>query len=312
MGYVFVDSSKVIYYFGPDLEPVAFADPGDVICFETLDCFSNQISSEDQLVTDIDFSRVNPATGPIYIRGAERGDTLAVKILDIETSDRGVIVTAPGYGVLGDKVRSPRTKICEIREDKFVYFVGKGAVHFVGLRLPYRPMIGVIGVAYDEKVPCGVPGKHGGNMDTKLITKGVTVYLPVFREGALLGVGDLHAVMGDGEVCVAGCEVSGKVLVTTSVFKEKFIPWPIVETDEVFYLIVSHEDINKALYEATDLAVKVLQHSLALDWDEAYMIASMIVDIQISQLVDPAKTVRARIPKDYVSLPKIFEAFRES
>ncbi len=312
MGYVFVDSSKVVYHFGPDISPVAHAKLGDIICFETLDCFSNQISSENQLVTNIDFSKVNPATGPVHIEGVERGDVLVVKILDIETRNWGVIVTAPGYGVLGDKVKSARTKICEIREDKFVYFTGKGFANFVGLKLPYRPMIGVIGVAYEEKIPCGVPGKHGGNMDTKLITKGTTVYLPVFKDGALLGIGDLHAVMGDGEVCVAGCEVSGKVLVTTDVIKGKSIPWPIVETDDAFYLIVSLEDINKALYEATDLAVRILQHSLALDWNEAYMIASMIVDIQISQLVDPAKTVRARIPKGYVSLTKILEALSKT
>ncbi|MHA1615709.1 MAG: acetamidase/formamidase family protein [Candidatus Njordarchaeales archaeon] len=307
MGYVFIDGSKVVYHFGPDIEPVSRAKPGDIIHFETLDCFSNQIISESQLVTDIDFSKVNPATGPVYIEGVERGDVLAVKILDIETRDWGVIVTAPGYGVLGDKVKEARTRICRIR-DGFVYFTGKGTAYFVGMKLPYRPMIGVIGVAYDEKVPCGVPGRHGGNMDTKLITKGATVYLPVFKEGGLLGIGDLHAVMGDGEVCVAGCEVSGKVLVTTNVIKGKSIPWPIVETDDAFYLIVSYEDINRALYEATDLAVKVLQHSLAVDWDEAYMLASMVVDIQISQLVDPAKTVRARIPKEYTTLEKILEA----
>jgi len=299
LSYIFVSSDKRVYYFGPDLEPVTKADPGDIIHFETMDCFSNQITSESQLVTDIDFSRVNPATGPVYVNGANRGDVLRVKILDIRTSDRGIIVTAPGYGVLGDKVRHARTKFCEIKD---------GYVYFEGIKIRYEPMIGVIGVAYDEKVPCGVPGRHGGNMDTKLIKIGSTVYLSVFKEGGLLGIGDLHAVMGDGEVCVAGCEVAGEVLVSVDIIKNIALPWPIVETEDAYYLIISKKNVEEAFKEAVDLAVKILSYSNSIEWDEAYMLASMVVDLQVSQLVDPAKTVRARIPKEYTTLKSMLKA----
>ena len=294
-----MDSSKHVFYFGPDLKPVIKANPGDIIHFKTLDCFSNQISSEEQIVFDVDFSKVNPATGPVYIEGAKRGDALAVKILDIVTSDRGVIVTANGFGVLGDMVSKARTRICEIRD---------GFVYFRGIKLPYKPMIGVIGVAAEEKIPCGVPGKHGGNLDTKLISVGAKVYLPVFLDGGLLGVGDLHAVMGDGEVCVASCEVPGDVFLKVDVLKNLAPKWPVVEDEDAYYIVVSREKVDDAFYEATNLAVKVLEESLSISWDDAYMLASMIVDMQVSQLVNPVKTVRARIPKDYTSLEKLLRA----
>ncbi len=310
LGYIFIGSDKHIFYFGPDIEPVATARPGDIIHFETMDCFANQIRSEAQLITQIDLSKANPATGPVFIEGADRGDVLKVEILDIKTSDNGIVAIAPGFGFLGDKVKEPRTKICDIREN-YVYFTGKGFAHFVEIKLPYRPMIGVIGVASDEKIPCVIPGRHGGNMDTKLITKGTTVYLPVLKRGGLLAIGDLHAVMGDGEVCVTGCEVSGEVLVRVDLIEDNPTPWPILETDDAYYIVVSRENINDALYEATDLAVKVLAHSLALSWDEAYMFASMAVDIQISQIVNAVKTIRARIPKEYTTATKLMEALKQ-
>ena len=108
------DSSKVFYRFDPDIPPIGIVKPGEIVEIETRDCFSNQIFDESQLVTSIDFSRVNPATGPIYVESAERGDALAVHIRRIRTSDRGVIVTLPGAGFLGEDVRETRTRICRV------------------------------------------------------------------------------------------------------------------------------------------------------------------------------------------------------
>ncbi len=294
-------SDACLFSFGPDLKPAISVEKGSVVRIETKDCFSNQITSEKQLVTEIDFSKVNPATGPIYVEGAKRGDALKVKILDVEISDRGVIVIVPGAGVLGDLVKEPKTRVCEIKD---------GFVTFGGLKIKCRPMIGVIGVASDEEVPCGTPGRHGGNLDTKVIGKGATVFFPVFRDGALFGLGDLHAVIGDGEVCVASCEVSGEVTVELDVVEGKAPRWPVVETDDAFYILVSDEDVSKAFREATELAVRVLQHSNSLSWEDAYMLASMVVDVEVSQLVNPRKTVRVRIPKEYASTSKLLEAIK--
>lgn len=296
---LFIDKSKHIFAFGPNLRPVAEAEDGEIVVFETLDALSNQITSEEQTLESIDFSKVNPATGPLYIKGAKPGDALKVDILDIEVADRGVVVIAPKAGVLGDEVKEPKTKVCKIKD---------GHVYFGDLKIPAKPMIGVIGVASPEEIPCGEPDKHGGNMDTKLIRKGTTLYLPVFVEGGLLAIGDLHAVMGDGEVCVSACEVSGKVTVRVSLVKGMAPQYPVLETEDSLYILVSREDLWEAAKEATNLGVKVLQKTLGLSWEEAYMLGSLILDVEISQLVDPKKTVRIRIPKRYMSAKEALRA----
>ncbi|AFK22379.1 acetamidase/formamidase family protein [Pyrococcus sp. ST04] len=287
---IVVPREKHVYSFGPNMKEVARAKPGDIIVFETLDALGGQIKSEEDTIEKIDFSRVNPATGPVYIEGAEKGKTLVVKILDIEVEKKGVIVTAPGAGVLGSKVKEPKTRICEIKGN-FVYFGN--------LRIPLKPMIGVIGVAYEEETPTGTPGPHGGNMDTNLITIGSTVYFPVFKDGAYLALGDLHAVMADGEVCVSACEVAGKVMVKVDVAEYK-LKWPVVEDRDSYYLLVSNENLEKAIEEAVSLGVEMLKKANNITWDEAYMLASLVMDVQISQLVDPRKTVRIRLPKQYL------------
>ncbi len=289
---ILVPRDKHVYSFGPNMKPAAKAKPGDVVIFETIDALGGQIQSEKDTIAQIDFSRVNPATGPLYVEGAERNKVLAVKILDIKVEEKGVIVTAPNAGVLGNIVKAPKTRICRIKHD---------IVHFGNIKIPAKPMIGVIGVAYDEEVPTGTPGKHGGNMDTNLIAKGTTLYLPIFRKGGLLAIGDLHAVMADGEVCVSACEVSGSVKVEVDVLDGK-LEWPLLETADAYYLIVSKEDINDAIQEGVKLGVEALAKANKLEWDEAYMLASLVMDVQISQIVDPAKTIRVRIPKEYVSL----------
>lgn len=294
-------SDVCLFSFGPNLKPAIHVEKGSIVRLETMDCFSNQISSETQLVTEIDFSKVNPATGPIYVEGAKRGDALKVKILDVKISERGIIVVVPEAGVLGDFVKEPKTKICEIQD---------GFVVFDGIKIKCKPMIGVIGVASDEDIPCGIPGRHGGNLDTKVIGEGATVYFPVFRDGALFGLGDLHAIIGDGEICVASCEVIGEVTVKLDVIERMAPKWPVVETDNDFYILVSDEDINRAFKEAVELAVKVLQNSNSLTWEDAYMLASMVIDVEVSQLVNPRKTVRVRIPKEFVSTSKLLEAIK--
>jgi len=287
--------------FGPSMKPVIKVKSGSVVTLHTLDCFSNQIKDESTLVTEIDFSKINPATGPIFVENSKRGDALKVRILDIEVADRGVVAVIPGGGVLGSMVKKPVTRICTIKD---------GYAMLNGVKIKCIPMIGVIGVAGDEDVSCGVPGRHGGNMDTNLIRKGAILYLPVFRDGALFAVGDLHAVMSDGEVCVTGCEVSGKVTLELDVIKNLAPSWPVLEFGENYYLLVSHEDINKAFREGIKLAVKILEHSLGISWEDAYMLASLVVDLEISQVVDPKKTVRIKIPKKYVKIEQLLEAIR--
>src|SRR3954469_16545117 len=134
-----VSREDVIWGFGPDLEPVLEVEPGAVVTFETNDCFTGQIASEEDLVTAIDFARVNSATGPVAVRGAEPGDSLVVELLDVRPGPRGFATLIPGFGQLIDQVRSPLTR---------VFAVENGWIRQTdAIRFPARPMVGVVGVA---------------------------------------------------------------------------------------------------------------------------------------------------------------------
>jgi len=300
-GIVKIDDSRVFYAFSPDLEPVARVKPGTILEIETRDCFSNQLISEEQLVTQIDWSAVNPATGPVYVEGVEPGDALVVKILKIDVSSEGFLVTLPGAGALPDLVKEVKVRKCYVMGDKVVF---RGSV------INARKMVGVVGVATREKTSTGVPGRHGGNLDTKYVTEGSTIYLPVEAEGALFGLGDLHAAMGDGEVCVTGCEVSGRVLVVLDVIKKSAPKWPVLEYGEWVFVLVSNENLEKAVREAVQVSVEAISHATGVSWHEAYMLASVATDLEISQVVDPRKTVRVKIPKTIVDVTKLLESLR--
>ena len=293
-----ISGEKVIYNFSYDMEPIAKISPGETITIETNDCFFQQIFSEDQVLNEIDYDRLNPATGPIYVEGAEEGDLLQVKILSIDVKSKGVAAVVPGEGVLGKKVKNPIIKVINI---------DKNYAYFNDIKIPIDPMIGVIGVAPgkdDGTWATDSPWKHGGNMDTTDIKAGSTLYLPIRKEGGLLALGDCHAIMGDGEICFTGLEVPANVTLEINVIKNKPIIWPMVETDTHTMIIASAETVDEAIYEATDRAVSFIEDSLNLTWEEAYMLTSLTVDIKISQLVDPKITVRAAIPNHILSLKK--------
>ena len=298
-GTIIIPDTHVFYIFDPELKPVTRVKPGSRVVLYTKDALGGQITSENQVVTNIDFTKINPATGPVYIEGAEPGDALKVKILSITLGEKGFVVVAPGAGALPYLTKQAKTRKCIVHGD---------LVEFLDYKIPARKMIGVIGVASSEKLTTGVPGRHGGNLDTRFITEGATVILPIEYPGGLFGLGDLHAVMGDGEVCVSACEVPGKVELMFDIIKNKAPLWPIVELGDSTYILVSHEDLNKAVNEAVETAVNTLSRGLSLDWYDAYMLASLSIDIGISQLVDPRKTVYIRIPKNILSLDKLLEA----
>src|ERR1041385_2397761 len=163
---------QVIWAFGPDLEPVLEIDPGETVTFETNDCFTGQIRSEDDLVTEIDMERINSATGPVAVRGAEPGDSLVAEILDVRPIEWGVATLIPGFGQLIDQVQSPVTRLFEVSEGEIRM---NERVSF-----PARPMVGVVGVATDgDTLSNGLAGRHGGNLDDHLHGKGARIFFPV-------------------------------------------------------------------------------------------------------------------------------------
>lgn len=296
-----VNTNSVIYKFEHGLDAIDTIKDGERINVHTNDCFFQQVESVSDLVSNIDFGQVNPATGPYYVENAKVGDILKVEILDIRVNDKGSIVVLPGGGALGDKVKQPLTRIVDVVD---------GKVDFLGLKKEIDPMIGVIGVSpgkNQEGVVTGTPFNHGGNMDTTDVRKGATLYFPVREDGAMLALGDCHAIMADGELCISGLEVQADVDLKVSVIKDKTINWPILENDKSVMVIASAETLDDAVkaagYEITDY----IQQGHDMMWEEAYMFNSLFVDYKISQVVNPMKTVRAVVDKDLLSIAQILQ-----
>lgn len=279
----------IFYEFSKENKPVIEVESGTTLQIQTYDCFQNQIQHEETEVTGIDWNKINPATGPVYVKDALPGDILKVKIEKIEIGEQGVMVVGPDLGIMGDRFDSMEKKLLPIKNDK---------VLFNDLELPVNKMIGVIGVAPEgEGVNCGTPGAHGGNMDNKMVTEGATLYFPVFVEGALFGLGDMHAAMGDGEVSVSGVEVDGEVTVTLEVIKGDRIDHPMLENDEVFTQIVSADTLDEAAKTATREMIDRLVKQSGLPISEVTMLMSAVGQAEICQIVDPLMTARFVVPK---------------
>ncbi|MGG1659255.1 acetamidase/formamidase family protein [Brevibacillus sp. NRS-1366] len=274
----------------PHNEPVARIHSGNRVVFETCDCFSNQIQREDQLFSSVGWDLINPATGPLYVEDAEPGDILRVEIVDIQIADQGVMTVAPNLGVLGQFFSEEKTKVIPIRDGK-VQFNEK-------LQFDVRPMIGVIGTApATEEISTGTPGDHGGNMDCKRIVKGAVLYLPVNVPGALLSMGDLHAVMADGEIVICGLEIPGEVTVDIAVIKGTHLPLPMLSEGEHVMTIASAQTLDEAAKMATVHMHRFLVEKVGLPNEEAGMLLSLIGDLRICQVVDPLMTARMELPK---------------
>lgn len=285
-----LDDAKTLFSFDKDLEPVLKVPSGETVRIRTKDCFGNQLQGPEDQLSEIDWEAINPATGPIYVEGAVAGGTLKVHIDNIELDAQTSSCTGKDEGVCGDRFSDWATHFCKVEDGKVVWDEG--------LSIPLAPMIGVIGVAPEgEPVNCGTPGKHGGNMDNTAIAAGATLYFPVAVDGALFGCGDMHAVMGDGEVSVSGAEVAGYATVTLTALPELSVPNPLIENDTHFGIIVSAESLDKA----SELAVQQMVDLLASRTNESeadlVMLLSLVADVRVCQMVDPEKTVRFMVPK---------------
>ncbi len=290
----YLDKEKHVFSFSAQNSPALMIESGDTVTVVTMDCFSDQIQTVGDRIESVDFDRVNPATGPIFVKGAEKGDSLKVKILKIDTGDRAVMLTGKGLGVLGHKLEDMHLKILPIKQGRLQFDERT--------TLPLRPMIGVIGVAPEgEAVNCGTPDSHGGNMDTALIKVGADVFLPVYTEGALLAIGDLHAAMGDGEVSVSGAEVPGEVTVEISLIKELTIKTPLVRNEDLLAVIHSRKSLDDAVNGAVEIMEELIAARTDLSSAEIIMLLSVAGRVRISQVVDPLKTARCEIPLEILN-----------
>src|SRR6056297_3522557 len=286
-----IKRDKYILEMSKTHTPVEKIKSGESIIFECLDCYGNQITKENQNFDEIDWSFNNPSTGPLYIEGAEAGDIVKIEILDIRVEDKGVMTSRPGAGALSKKWNKLECSIIPIENNK--------AVFNDKISIGLNPMIGVIGLApKEESIRNTTPDYHGGNMDCKRITKGATLYLKSNVDGGLLSMGDIHGVMGDGEVSISGLEMNGEVEVRVTVLKDYKIPTPSVLSEDLFMTIYSAKTLGEAAVKATDSMFEFLVENIDISRKEAGNLLSLIGNLRINQIVDPLMTVRMELEKE--------------
>jgi amidase len=293
---------ELCYTISPSNKPKLFVEPGEKVVIETEDAMSGQIRKENDRrdLTTKPFS--NPQSGPLYVNGAKRGDTLVVKIEDIQPLIGQGATRISSFWYLGDTDLMLRfvdskeiphgTKICPIREDK---------VFFDDFVLPYRPMIGTIGTAHSEETHLTrFPGPHGGNMDIQEITTGATLYLPVWVEGALLHVGDVHATQGDGELSGTAVEMPSRTTLTLDLMRDHTINWPRIENGDALYSVAATET-GRTLEDAIRLAfiqlILWLEEEYGLDRWIAFELLTFVSKISVGNFW----TVAVGIQKQYLA-----------
>ena len=288
-----ITRDTIVYSMDKAHPPVATVDPGAELLFETWDARTGTIRSERDLLDRPHPSGPNPATGPVFVRGAEAGDALAVDILDIALAGRGYTGTRPGRGVLGHMISAYRTRLFDIADGEVVFNDR--------IRFPVRPMVGVIGTApAGEGVATLHPGPHGGNMDHNAVRAGARVHLPVFVPGALLFIGDAHACMGDGEISITALEIPADVRVRVELVKGERLRRPWIELPDSWVTTGDGPGIADAIRVAAEEMARLLMRRLGLSADEAYMLLSVRGDAQVSQCADPgmlAATARMTMPR---------------
>ena len=287
-----ITRDQTVFSLDREHAPVLEIDPGEGVIIETHDARSGTITSDADLLLRPHPLGSNPATGPIHVRGAEPGDALAVHIKSIDLAPSGFLAVKKGEGLLASRATEFATKIVPILD---------GVVHFGNLRFPANPMVGVIGTTpAGAAILTSYAGPHGGNMDNKHIGAGATVYLPVSVPGAGLGVGDVHGAMGDGEITFIGLEIQAEVTVRVELCKGLGILRPLVETPESWVTTGDGDSLAAAARMAASEMADLLQARLQLCFEDAYMLMSAAVDVQICQSCEPGEfpvTTRAVVSK---------------
>lgn len=289
------------------IPPIATIQSGETVSFDLLDASCGQIvhDSTVEAIRTLDFSQVDQVNGPIYVEGAAPGDTLEVEFLDLQPADWGWTAIIPGFGLLADEFPEPALKIWHLDGG------ADGWAEFApGIRVPLAPFCGEVGLAPGKPGALSTipPYRHGGNMDTKHLTKGARLYLPVEAEGALYSMGDGHAAQGDGEVCGTAIETPMRATVRLTVRKDIQVAEPqfltggplAARSNTAAYYATDGigPDLMEAARNAIRHMIDHLQRSYGLTRPDAYMLCSVMVDLKICEIVDaPHWVISAFLPQ---------------
>jgi len=301
---------KYCYTIGPYAKPVLSIEPGDTVIIETQDAFAGKIMSEDVKPSDVlNKPFINPVNGPIFVKGAERGDALKIKIESIEPrgeQPRGTTCLQLNFGGLTGTDESPTLS------DPLPELVRKVIVTTEGIKwndritFPYDPFIGTIGTSpLIDSINTLTPGKHGGNMDLPDVRPGNILYLPVQVEGGFLYLGDCHAVQGDGELCGVAIEFPTYTTIKVDIVKKLTLEWPRLESHDFIMSIGSARPMENAARIAYADLIKWMVSDFGFDKWDAYFILTQVGRVRLGNMVDPNYTIGAFIEKKYLPNKKL-------
>ncbi len=295
------------YVFNPYREPIARVKPMERVTIHTDDAFESRITTKEDLPSRslATAKFLNPQTGPIFVEGAEPGDTLAIHIEGIEpTRDFAVSVLIPYFGGL-TSTNFTRTLQEPLPERVWIWNLVDGGTKLVseelGVELAWEPFLGTLAVAPDlEAITALSPGPFGGNMDVPDVKPGNTVYLPVWNSGALVYTGDCHARQGQGELCGVALEITSKVTVVFEVIKEKAIEWPRIESDEAILVVGSARPMEDAARIANTELVLWLEQEYGYERWDAYQLLTQAGGLYVGNMVDTTYSLVASVDKKHL------------
>lgn len=297
------------YVFNPYREPVARVKPGQRVVIHTEDAFESRIKTVEDLPSRALATAkfLNPQTGPIYVEGAEPGDTLAVQMENIEPNrDYAVSCYVPYFGGLTSTLLT-RTLQEALPEKVYVWNLHEddGGRYLlnedIGVRLPWEPFVGTIAVAPDlEAISALSPGPFGGNMDVPDVRPGNKVYLPVWNEGALFYTGDCHARQGQGELCGVALEITSRVTVSFEIIKGGSIEWPRIESEDRLMIVGSARPMEDAARIAYTELIGWLEDEHGFSRLDAYQLLTQAGGLYVGNMVDTTYSLVASIDKQYL------------
>jgi acetamidase/formamidase len=292
---------RVHFQWDTGNEPVIEIASGDTVVIHTRDVSDNQIGpdSDPTAIESLDWDRVYPLAGPIAVQGADPGDVLAVEVLDIHTEGWGWTAILPELGLLPDDFPDAYLRVFDISNGEFA--------QLESATIPLDPFLGTMGVcpAGAKEQAIMPPGTFGGNMDTRQLNQGTTLFLPVQVPGANFSTGDAHGMQGDGEVCVTGLEAPMYVSLRFTLEKGRSIPAPQYRTagrpspvGPLYGTTGVGGDLYKAAQDATRAMVEHISKTYGLTPEDAYLLSSLCVDLRISEIVDAGQyVVSAHLPE---------------
>ena len=301
-----VKPTSYSYVFSPYREPVARVKPGQRVAIHCEHAFQSRIRNRDDIpsVALAGAKFLNPQSGPVFIEGAEPGDTLAVHIEEIvPTRDFAVSCLIPFFGGL-TSTSLTRTLQPALDEKVWIWKLDGKELHSDVLRvsLPWQPFMGTLGVAPDlEAITTLAPGPFGGNMDVPDVCPGNTVYLPVWNAGALFYTGDTHARQGQGELCGVALEITSRATFVFDVIKNRAISWPRIESPERIMTVGSARPMEDGARIAYGELVSWLETDYGWPRLDAYQLLTQAGQLYVGNMVDTAYSLVASIEKRYLT-----------